>query len=154
MAKGHNSVTILGGLVREPEVKTGASGAKYMRAVLAVGFSVKNKSTGAYEEQTDYINCTIFGNQADVIEKYCTKGSQIMVVGKLKTSKYTGKDGEPKYETYVQADDVYLAGGKRKDGDAGNGGSNVRPMSDDLSGEDPNDFLGLTGAGEEVNLPF
>ena len=53
MSRGYNKVTLLGGLVRDPEIKYGNNGGQaYMKFSLACGYSVKNKTTGEYEEQT------------------------------------------------------------------------------------------------------
>lgn len=114
MSKGFNKVNLLGGLTRDPEVKQGGSGTAYIRFSLACGYYTKDKVTGEFKEQVDYINCTAFGRNAENIGKHCTKGSQLFIDGKIKNSKFEHK-GETKYETYVLVEDVYLAGGKRKD---------------------------------------
>ena len=114
MSKGFNKVNLLGGLTRDPEVKQGNSGAAYIRFSLACGYYTKDKATGEFKEQVDYINCTAFGKNAENIGKHCIKGSQLFIDGKIKNSKFEHK-GETKYETYILVEDIYFAGGKRKD---------------------------------------
>lgn len=116
MAIGYNKVTLLGGLTREPELKYSNNGGQaYMRFSLACGRSVKNKTTGNYEEVADYVPCAVFGKTAEVIAKYCTKGSQLFIDGRINTSKYQGKDGRDVYDTHVLVSEIRFAGGKRKE---------------------------------------
>ena len=98
-----NGFHLSGRLAADPELKTGAS-LPYMRIRLAVdGYDRKEKA-----KRTDFFNITVFGNRAEVIDKYCQKGSYLTVTGELKDNQYTDKEGNKRYETQLLADDVAL----------------------------------------------
>lgn len=98
-----NNFSLAGRLTNDPELKTGAS-IPYMRVRLAVdGYDRKEKA-----RKTDFFNITIFGAKAEVVAKYCHKGSFLMVTGELKDNQYTDKEGNKRYETQLLADDVGL----------------------------------------------
>ena len=134
MSKGYNKVILLGGLTKDPDVKQTQGGTPYLRFNLACGYSVKDQD-GQWTEKTDYVPCTAWGNVAEAIEKYCVKGSQLMVEGKVFTNKYKDRDGKDVWDTSVRVSSVCFAGGRRKD-EGGNGGDR-RPVE---RGEFPDDF--------------
>ena len=141
--KGYNKVILLGGLTRDPEVRYGQNGGSaYLRFSLACGYSVKDRGTGGWREATDYVPCLAFGKTAEVIGKYCVKGSQLHVEGKGQTSKYQ-KNGRDMWDTSVLVSGIILAGGKRReDGQSNSGG--YRPGPEDF----PMD------GGPEADIPF
>ena len=79
-----NKVVEHGYLARDPELKTynKQDGTAGDLANFTIGVS---RPTG---DETDWFNCTVFGKRAKVVEKYFRKGSQILVTGRLETSKY------------------------------------------------------------------
>lgn len=91
-----NKINIIGNVVRDPELRQTASGAKYARFTLAV-----NRS---YGEETDFINCTAWEKRAELIEKYVKKGNKLGVSGRLEISK-SEKDGAVKYHHAVIVED-------------------------------------------------
>ena len=117
-SKGYNKVMALGTLTRDPELRQSSTGKAYMFFDLACNFSVRD-GNGGYKDSVDYISFTAFEKVAEVIAKYCVKGSQLFVEGKLKKNKRQGKDGSDIYEMQVIAQNILLAGGKRKDGNGG-----------------------------------
>ena len=102
-----NKVILMGRLTREPEMfgqKT-----KVARFTLAV-----DRSYG--EDETDFFNCVSFGKQAEFVEKYFSKGSQVLVAGRLQMRDWTDKDGNKRISAEVQAENVYFAGTKTEGG--------------------------------------
>lgn len=62
------------------------------------------------QEGTDFINCTIYGKQAENLKKYQGKGSLIAVSGSIRVDSYKDKDGNNRYKTYVLANSIeYLS---------------------------------------------
>ena len=59
-------------------------------------------------EEADFINCVAWRKQAENIAKYCTKGSQVAVDGRIQTRNYDAQDGTKRYVTEVIADNVTL----------------------------------------------
>ena len=83
-----NKIIIKGRLVRDPELKTAGSGIELCKFTVAVDRrKMKDK-----EQQTDFFDCTAFGNTGAAIAKYITKGREILVEGRMESSK-TDKDG-------------------------------------------------------------
>lgn len=156
--KGYNKVILLGGLTRDPEVRYGQNGGSaYLRFSLACGYSVKDRGTGGWREATDYVPCLAFGKTAEVIGKYCVKGSQLHVEGKVQTSKYQ-KNGRDVWVTSVLVSGITLAGGKRReDGQSNGGGYASKPQGQSGGGWGKNDFpqdFADAETGGEADIPF
>lgn len=66
---------------------------------------------GQLQEKVEYIGVTAWRKTAEIIEKFCAKGSQLFVEGKLQTREWE-KDGEKRYATEVLVDNVQLLGKK------------------------------------------
>lgn len=94
-----NTHTIIGNLGRDPEVRTLPDGKKVANFSVACTDSWKDKDTGEKKEKTEWINVSLFGGTADVAEKYLHKGSKVCVIGKVRTRKWTDKDGKDRYTT-------------------------------------------------------
>jgi len=91
---------------------------------LAVNHKFKTK-TGESREEVLFIDCSIFGAGADVINKYCRKGKQLLVEGRLKLDTWEDKQGGGKRSKHtVVVDNFQLMGGRD---DAGPGGGGAGP---------------------------
>lgn len=106
-----NSVRLLGNLGKEPVIKTFSNGGKVANFSLATKSFSKDKD-GNRVEETDWHNLVVRGKQAEIVEKYLTKGSQIAVEGMLKSRKYTDSDGHDKYITEVVVNEFQMMGRK------------------------------------------
>lgn len=93
-----NNVSLIGRLVRDPEVTELSSGIKKARFTLAV-----DREFAA--NKTDFIQCAAWRSQADFIGTYIKKGNLISVQGRIETGSYE-KDGVWVYTTEVVADRV------------------------------------------------
>jgi len=83
-----NKIIIKGRLTRDPELKTGGNGIEYCKFTVAVDRrKVKDK-----EQQTDFFDCTAFGNTGAAIAKYIPKGREILVEGRMESSKVKKDD--------------------------------------------------------------
>ena len=84
-----NKIILKGRLVRDPELKTGGSGVEFCRFTVAVDRRpVKDKP-----KESDFFDCTAFGATGAAIGKYMAKGREILVEGRMESSK-TEKDGQ------------------------------------------------------------
>ena len=95
-----NSVNFIGRLTHEPEVKKTGNGL----SVCDLRFAIDD--THSKEDRSDFINVTVFGNQADVCERYLRKGFLAGVSGRIRSETYTGQDGVKRYPVKVVADRV------------------------------------------------
>jgi len=103
-----NKVTLHGRIAKEPDVKTTQSGQTFTRVTIAVDRYTK---TGE-ERKADFINCTAWGNTAQFLAKYFTKGKEILAEGRIQTGSYTNQDGKKIYTTDVVLDRVEFCGSK------------------------------------------
>ena len=97
-------IVICGHLGRDPELKVLSGG----KSVVEFSVAVSEKSSS--EEHTEWFNVQAWEKQAEACNKYLTKGSQVVVDGRLKTDSYTGKDGSSKKFTRLIASHVEFVG--------------------------------------------
>ncbi len=132
MAGSVNKVILIGNLGKDPEIRTMQNGGKVANLSLATSESWKDKSTGEKKEKTEWHRVVIFGNLADIAERYLKKGSKVYVSGSLQTRKWTDKDGAEKYSTEVVLQgfggELTMLDGKSGGGGGGGG------MGDDVGG--------------------
>ncbi len=101
MAGSVNKVILIGNLGRDPEVRTMQNGNKVANLNLATSESWRDKASGERKEKTEWHRVVIFGNLAEIAEKYLKKGSKVYVCGSLQTRKWTDQSGQEKYTTEV-----------------------------------------------------
>ena len=106
-----NKVQLIGNQGNAPEVKTTESGKKLARFSVATNESYRN-AKGEKVTETTWHNLVAWGKVADIAEKYLTKGSEIAIEGKLINRSYTDKDGNKKYITEVQVNELLMLGSK------------------------------------------
>jgi len=105
-----NKIILVGRLTRDPEVRTISTGSVVTNITIAVNRNFRNKEGNV---EADFINVVVFGKTAENVGKYCTKGSQIGVDGRLQTRSYDHQDGTKRYVTEVIADNVEFMGSRR-----------------------------------------
>ena len=105
-----NQVTLIGNLVRVPEMKESSNHKKYTKFVIAVNSSNK-------EKPANFIELVAFGSMAEVLTTYGEKGRKLVVNGKLATSKYEDKDGNSKTTLGVIADSFEFLSKSKNSGD-------------------------------------
>ena len=110
-----NRIEIIGHLGREPEVRYLPSGAAVCNFTVATTEKWKNKDTGQQMEETEWHRVSCFDKLAEICGQYLTKGSLVYVSGKLKTRKYTDKDGAEKSTTEIACNEMKMLSG-RQDG--------------------------------------
>ena len=103
-----NKVILIGRLARDPELRTTSSGISMVRFTVAV----TRPGTQGSQPITDFIGCIAWRRQAENIAKYCSKGSQVAVDGRIQTGSYDGADGQKRYTTDIVADNVTFLGSR------------------------------------------
>lgn len=111
MSSLRNQVQLIGNLGKDPEVRELDSGRKVANFTLATNETYRTKD-GEKKEDTQWHNIVAWGKTADIIEKYVTKGREVILKGKLTSRSYENKDGDKRYITEVVCDEVVLVGGK------------------------------------------
>jgi len=106
-----NKVQLIGNLGANPEVKTTENGKKLARFSIATNEVYRN-AKGDKVTETQWHNVIAWGKVAEIAEKYLFKGSEVAVEGKLVNRSYSDKDGNKKYITEVQLNEVLMLGDK------------------------------------------
>ena len=106
-----NSVTLIGHLGKDPEVKVFGEKKKASFS-LATNDSYKN-AKGEKVEDTQWHNIVMWGSLATIAEKYLKKGAEVCVEGKLVHREYETKTGEKRYLTEISVNDLLLLGDKK-----------------------------------------
>jgi len=107
-----NKVIIVGNLGKDPETRYTQGGDAIASITVATTDKWKDKATGEQKEATEWHRIAFFGKLAEIAGQYLKKGSQVYVEGKLKTRKYTDKDGVEKYSTEITADQLQMLGSR------------------------------------------
>ncbi len=102
------SITILGNTGRDVELRYTANGTPVANFSVASN-TVRNTPNGQ-QKKTDWFNVSAFGKQAETLAKYLTKGSQILVRGRLSFNPWLSRDGEARVSADVVMQDFEFAG--------------------------------------------
>ena len=116
-----NKVIIIGNLGRDPELRYNPSGVAFCTISLATTRSWKNRESGEKQVETEWHRVVFNDKLAEIVGQYCKKGKPLYVEGRLRTRKWTDKEGKETYTTEIIADQMQLLGG-REGGDEGGGG--------------------------------
>ena len=111
-----NHITLMGRLVRDPELRRTGNGVAVASFRIAVDRDFQSKDGG--ERKADFIDCVAWRQTGEFISKYFTKGRMIVVDGRLEMRDWTDKDGNKRRTAEVVADNVYF--GESKRGNEGN----------------------------------
>ena len=106
-----NKVILIGHLGRDPELKYTKDNNPICNISLATARRWKD-SQGNIQEETEWHRVAFFGKTAEVANKYLRKGNPVYVEGRLRTRKYTDKEGIERYQTEVICETLQLLGGK------------------------------------------
>jgi single-strand DNA-binding protein len=157
-----NRVVLLGNVTRDPELRYIASGT----AVTEIGLAVNDRrktATGEWIDETTFVDVTLWGRTAEIAGEYVTKGSPLMIEGRLKLDTWE-KDGKKNSKLRVVGERMVLLGSK---GDGPRGGGQPRPQratpgrgapgaEDDFSQSEP-DYHGSPSSGgvaADDDIPF
>lgn len=117
-----NKVILVGNLGKDPEVRYMPSGSAICNVTIATSRQWKDKTSGDRQEETEWHRVTFFDRMAEIAGEYLKKGRPVYVEGRLKTRKYTDKDGVEKYTTEIVATDMQLLGSREGGSGGGAGG--------------------------------
>ncbi len=106
-----NSVRLIGNLGMNPEVKETTNGKKLAKFSVATNDSYRDEK-GNEVKETQWHNLVVWGKQAEIVEKYLKKGSEVAIEGKLSTRNYTDKEGVKRYVTEIVVTEFLMLGGK------------------------------------------
>jgi single-strand DNA-binding protein len=156
MAGNINRVIITGNLTKDPDLNAlPASGTTVCTLRVACNGRRKNNESGQWEDQPNYFDVTVWGQQGENCARYLKKGRPIAVDGRLRWREWTTQEGQKRQAVDIIADSVQFLGGRD---DAGNGNgfsSGARPAESDVP-IDTGDFESApvaAGAADD-DIPF
>jgi len=99
-----NSITLVGRLTRDVEMRTTTTGKNYCQFSIAVNKRIK--PTDPSERDADFFNCKVWGKTADYVAGYLAKGSLVSVTGSIGSRRYKDKEGVDREVWEVNCDQV------------------------------------------------
>ena len=134
-----NVVIIKGRLTRDPEIRY-TQGDKPM-SIARFSLAVNRRFKRDGEPDADFFNVVAFGKQAETIEKFVSKGTEIAVRGHLQTGSYQNKEGQTVRTTDIVLDEFDFCGSKASNGSGQNtakpsSGGNPFQRVDDVNDEE------------------
>ena len=97
-----NKVVLIGNMVADPELKTTTSGI----SVTTFTIAVQRRKVAEGQPNADYINIVAWRQAAEFVCKHFSKGKPILVCGEIRTRTFTTQQGDKRYITEIEADDV------------------------------------------------
>lgn len=99
-----NTITLTGNLTRDPELRYTNGG----RGVATFGLAVNRRwqQNGEWQEQVSFFNIVAWGDLGENVAASATKGTRIIVTGRLEQRSYDDRDGNQRSVTEVIADDI------------------------------------------------
>ena len=140
-----NHITIMGRLTRDPELRRTGSGIAVASFTVAVDRDFGGRDGG--ERETDFIDCVAWRSTGEFVSKYFTKGSMIVVSGRLQIRNWNDKEGNKRRTAEVVADNVYFGESKRSQEGPG---SQARPS---YQNQRPQNFGGYAQAPQGYGQP-
>jgi len=123
-----NKVIIVGNLGRDPELRYNPNGVAWCTVSIATTRNWKDKTSGEKMEETEWHRVVFNDRLAEIAGEYLRKGRSVYVEGRLKTRKWTDKDGVEKFTTEILANEMQMLGGREgMGGGSEEGGGEERP---------------------------
>lgn len=107
---GINKVIIVGHLGNDPEMRSMPNGEAVANISVATSESWTDKATGERKEVTEWHRIVLYRRLAEIAGQYLHKGSQVYVEGRLKTRKWQDNNGQDRYTTEIQGDNLQMLG--------------------------------------------
>ena len=128
-----NKLTIIGNLVRDPELRTLNSGVNVCTFTVAV--NRRRKAEG--QPEADFFRVSAWRQLGETCEKYLAKGRKVAVTGSVEARAYMGSDGQPKASLEMTADDVEFLSSRNEQSETV---QNETPAAGDLTAVTEEDF--------------
>ena len=114
-----NRVNISGNLTRDPGMRATQTGTQILTFGVAVNDRRRNPQTGEWEDYPNFIDCVVFGNRAEALSRFLSKGAKVAIEGKLRWSQWE-RDGQKRSKIEVIVDEVEFLSSRQ--GQSGQGG--------------------------------
>ena len=146
----YNRVILVGNLTRDVELRHLQSGSAVADISLAVNDRRKSQS-GEWVEETSFVDVTLWGRTAEVASEYLSKGSPMLVEGRLKQESWE-KDGQKRSKLKVVCEKMQMLSGGGGGRSGGGGGSSQGGSSSEYS--EPASVSSSPSAPSNDDIPF
>jgi len=151
-----NKVMLIGNLTRDPEVRYTPSGKAVADISLAIN-RVWNNDQGQKQEETTFVDVTLWGRQAELAQQYLTKGRGVYIEGRLQMDSWDDKEtGKKRTKLKIVGDNLqFLPDGRG--GNTGGGGAPQQQRSGPPQQQRPQQGASAAHAEdfqEEDDIPF
>ncbi len=100
-----NRVNISGNLTRDPELRATGSGTQVLTFGVAVNDRRRNPQSGDWEDVPNFVDCVVFGNRAEPLSRFLSKGQKVAIEGKLRWSQWE-REGQKRSKIEVIVDEL------------------------------------------------
>ena len=133
--------TLIGNLGGDPELKYSPDGRPFLRFNVACNYRARDQQ-GEWQDRTEWVRVTVFGQQAERLSQYLRKGSRVYVDGRLEARPWTDQQHQARAGLEVIAADVKFMSPRVDEGQARQPvAAGGRPRSDDAATFDPEEDL-------------
>ena len=153
MATNMNNVSVVGNATRDPELRFTPSGQAIATFGIAVNRSWRNKQTNEWDEAVSFFDVTCWAQMAENVAESVTKGTRVLVSGRLEQRSWETNDGEKRSKVEIVAEEIGPSlrfatagvtknerrGGDFEGGGGGGGNSAPRAVANDAPGGYSND---------------
>jgi len=147
-----NSVVLVGNLTRDAEMRTTPSGLPVCNMRIAVNERAKDPASGQWIDRPNYFDVDFFGDRAERISQWLTRGKLIGVEGRLRWREWETQDGQKRQAVSISAGNIEFIGPREGGGPAGGGGDYSRatgPAVDTGGLDAPRE-----STGDDDDIPF
>ena len=116
-----NKVILVGNLGADPETRYMPNGDAVANIRLATTESWKDKASGEKREITEWHRVVFYRKLAEIAGQYLKKGSSVYIEGRIRTRKWQDKEGQERYTTEIEANEMQMLGGRSGGGGGGGG---------------------------------
>lgn len=151
-----NLVTVSGNIVRDAELhKTSGTGTSVLDFSIAVNDRRHNSQTGEWDDHANFFDITVFGKRAEAIHTWCTKGTKVVVGGKLRQNVWQDKDtGKNRSRVTIIADEIDFMSRSGNNGNQGNAQPTPAPVAAEPQQAAPASSYSVSDAEYEEDIPF
>ena len=109
-----NKCLFIGNLTADPEIRTMPNGDQVANFSISLNEKYKAKD-GNIVENVEYVRIVLYRRLAEIAGQYLKTGSQVYIEGRLKTRKWQDNNGQDRYSTEIQCDNLQMLGGRNQD---------------------------------------
>ena len=102
-----NAITIVGNLTDDPELRFTPNGVAVTSCRVAVNQRRFNRESNSWDDKLDgFFTCNVWREQAENVASSLTKGTRVVVIGRLKSRSYEDREGQTRWVTEIEADEI------------------------------------------------